>query len=355
MEVNEFIMFEGMDSKSRNEYAAENYLTILDELILPDFQSIRRFMDNIKILDYNIYFVFINLLNNEEDFPESFIIILCKWLKKELDISGNEYMCDVVNSLQLILRVSKVRYTCNSCKVVKTLAHLLIKSSNYQLHYQIIFCLWLISYETKLVDVLIENSFKIIIIFNEILKNVQKNKVIRICLTTCRNIIEKSSHADKILALFVYNKFIPILQSFEKRVFNDEDLEEDLKYLIDVLLKTVQDLSTYDEYAGELLNGKLEWSPVHRSDKFWRENAHRLCENNYELLLVLINALSAEDPISIAIACHDIGEFVRYYCRGKLVLQEHKGVENIMALLYHDDSNVKYEALISLQKIMVHN
>lgn len=43
-------------------------------------------------------------------------------------------------------------------------------------------------------------------------------------------------------------------------------------------------LSSFDEYSSELKSGRLEWSPVHKSEKFWRENAVRLNEKNYELL-----------------------------------------------------------------------
>ena len=42
--------------------------------------------------------------------------------------------------------------------------------------------------------------------------------------------------------------------------------------------------SSFDEYSTELKSGRLEWSPVHKSEKFWRENAGRLNEKNYELL-----------------------------------------------------------------------
>ena len=43
-------------------------------------------------------------------------------------------------------------------------------------------------------------------------------------------------------------------------------------------------ISSFDEYSSELKSGRLEWSPVHKSEKFWRENAVRLNEKNYELL-----------------------------------------------------------------------
>lgn len=76
--------------------------------------------------------------------------------------------------------------------------------------------------------------------------------------------------------------------------------------------------SSYDEYVTEVRSGRLEWSPVHRSEKFWRENADRLNEKNYELLKILIHLLeSSQDPLILSVASFDLGEYVRHYPRGK--------------------------------------
>lgn len=62
----------------------------------------------------------------------------------------------------------------------------------------------------------------------------------------------------------------------------------------------------------------LEWSPVHKSAKFWRENALRLNEKNYDLLRTLIHFLEvSKDPLVLAVASYDIGEYVRHNPRGK--------------------------------------
>lgn len=64
-------------------------------------------------------------------------------------------------------------------------------------------------------------------------------------------------------------------------------------------------------------SGRLEWSPVHKS-KFWRENAQRLNEKNYELLRILIHLLeTSKDALVLSVASYDIGEYVRHYPRGK--------------------------------------
>lgn len=41
---------------------------------------------------------------------------------------------------------------------------------------------------------------------------------------------------------------------------------------------------TYDEYSSELLSGHLSWTPVHESELFWKENATKLNDKNYEQL-----------------------------------------------------------------------
>ncbi|VDP69019.1 unnamed protein product [Schistosoma curassoni] len=61
------------------------------------------------------------------------------------------------------------------------------------------------------------------------------------------------------------------------------------------------------------------------------------------------------DPLTLSVAVHDIGEFVRHYPRGKQIIETLGGKQLVMALLQHDDPNVRYNALVSLQKIMVHN
>merc|ERR1712025_1532273 len=119
---------------------------------------------------------------------------------------------------------------------------------------------------------------------------------------------------------------------------------------------SLQDLSSFDEYISEVRSGRLEWSPVHRSEKFWRENAHKLNDANYELLRILIGLLeTADSELILSVACFDLGEYVRHYQRGKHVLEQLGGKTMVMTLLSHADPNVRYEALLAVQKLMVHN
>lgn len=57
----------------------------------------------------------------------------------------------------------------------------------------------------------------------------------------------------------------------------------------------------------------------------------------------------------LEIAAFDLGEYVRYYSRGKTVIEQFDGKSAIMSLLTHDDMNVRHQALLCVQKLMVHN
>lgn len=42
--------------------------------------------------------------------------------------------------------------------------------------------------------------------------------------------------------------------------------------------------STYDEYKSELESGQLSWTPPHKNDDFWRDNAAKLNDKDREQL-----------------------------------------------------------------------
>lgn len=96
---------------------------------------------------------------------------------------------------------------------------------------------------------------------------------------------------------------------------------------------------------------------MHKSQKFWRENVHKFNENKYLLLTKLCAILesTASETTELQVACHDLGEYTRYYARGKAVLEKLGIKSAIMRLMAHKDKMVKYQALLAVQKIMVQN
>lgn len=165
------------------------------------------------------------------------------------------------------------------------------------------------------------NKFNVIPILADILSDCAKEKVTRIILAVFRNLIEKPEEAqiskEHCIAM-VQCKVLKQLSILEQHRFDDEDITADVEFLAEKLQNSVQDLSSFDEYSTEIKSGRLEWSPVHKSAKFWRENAQRLNEKNYELLRILIHLLdSSRDALVLSVASYDIGEYVRHYPRGK--------------------------------------
>ncbi|XP_045774549.1 V-type proton ATPase subunit H isoform X5 [Maniola jurtina] len=227
--------------------------------------------------------------------------------------------------------------------------------SNVQ--YQLVFCLWVLTFNPLLAEKM--NKFNAIPILADILSDSVKEKVTRIVLAVFRNLIEKPEDqqvAKEHCIAMVQCKVLKQLSILEQKRSDDEDIMNDVDFLNERLQASVQDLSSFDQYATEVKSGRLEWSPVHKSAKFWRENAARLNERGQELLRTLVHLLEkSRDPVVLAVACYDVGEYVRHYPRGKHIIEQLGGKQRVMYLLSHEDPNVRYEALLAVQKLMVHN
>jgi len=352
-------------------------LTLVDDFLQEDKSRVTIFRDYSRKRKESVWAAFLNLLNRPDGFIQNMTSrVVAKmacwsveqmsgsdlqyyltWLKDQLRMTGNEYVQSVARCLQMMLRIDVYRQAFVGVDGIATVVSVLSGRVNFQIQYQLTFCLWVTSFSVPLATRL--NKYGVIPILADILSDAQKEKVSRIILAVFRNLIEKPEEAEvkkENCISMVQCKVMKQLELLEQRKFEDEDIQEDIQFLMEKLNLSVQDLSSYDEYVTEVRSGRLEWSPVHRSEKFWRENAHKLNDKNYELLRILITLLeSTKEPLVLSVACFDLGEYVRHYQRGKHVLEQLGGKTMVMALLSHDDSNVRYEALLAVQKLMVHN
>merc|ERR1719461_1382791 len=258
----------------------------------------------------------------------------------------------------MMLRIDQYRIAFVSLDGIGVLVGVLSGRVNFQIQYQLSFCLWVMTFNITIAEKL--NKFGVIPILADILADAQKEKVSRIILAVFRNMIEKPEESQVVkenCISMVQCKVMKQLEFLEQKKFEDEDIQSDIEFLKEKMEMSLQDLSSFDEYVSEVRSGRLEWSPVHRSEKFWRENAHRLNDANYELLRILIGLLenTQASELILSVACFDLGEYVRHYPRGKHVLEQLHGKTMVMSLLSHKDHNVRYEALLAVQKLMVHN
>nr|AHF70969.1 vacuolar ATP synthase subunit H [Agrotis ipsilon] len=294
---------------------------------------------------------------HEEPMDKGDLHFYLSWLIDQLKMNNNEYIQSVARCLQMMLRVDAYRFAFLSVDGISTLLTILASRVNFQVQYQLVFCLWVLTFNPLLAEKM--NKFNAIPILADILSDSVKEKVTRIVLAVFRNLIEKPEDpqvSKEHCIAMVQCKVLKQLSILEQKRSDDEDIMNDVDYLNERLQTSVQDLSSFDKYATEVKSGRLEWSPVHKSAKFWRENAARLNERGQELLRTLVHLLQFNtDPVVLAVACYDIGEYVRHYPRGKHIIEQLGGKQHVMHLLSHADPNVRYEALLAVQKLMVHN
>uniref|UniRef100_A0A8U7NUH8 V-type proton ATPase subunit H n=1 Tax=Corvus moneduloides TaxID=1196302 RepID=A0A8U7NUH8_CORMO len=236
---------------------------------------------------------------------------------------SSQYVQCVAGCLQLMLRVNEYRFAWVEADGVNCIMGVLSNKCGFQLQYQMIFSVWLLAFSPQMCEYL--RRYNIVPVLSDILQESVKEKVTRIILAAFRNLLEKSTEREtrqEYALAMIQCKVLKQLENLDQQKYDDEDISEDIKFLLDKLGESVQDLSSFDEYSSELKSGRLEWSPVHKSEKFWRENAVRLNEKNYELLKVI----------------EQLG--------GKQLVMNH---------MHHEDQQVRYNALLAVQKLMVHN
>jgi len=218
--------------------------------------------------------------------------------------------------------------------------------------YQVGFCFWLLSFEQNIAEE-VNKKYDVIPLFIDIAQGAAKEKVIRVIVATFRNFVTKAPGAN--LPAMLVAQLLPFVKNLSTRKWTDEDILEDVGFLRDELTANFQSLTTYDEYTSELASGHLSWTPVHESEDFWRDNASRLNDKDYEQLKVLLRLVQeSSDPLVLAVGVHDVGQYVKHYERGKKIVTDVGGKSRIMDLMSHEDSDVRYRALITVQQLISH-
>ncbi|KAI9019815.1 ATPase, V1 complex, subunit H [Hyaloraphidium curvatum] len=224
-------------------------------------------------------------------------------------------------------------------------------SPNAQMQYQICYCFWLLSFVPE-VAADMQPRLGLIPIFTDVAKAALKEKVVRVVLATFKNMVVRAPSAT--ILPMIGAKVLPFLDNLSARKWTDPEIVEDIDFLKSELAKNVANLTTWDEYEAEVKSGKLDWSPTHQSDAFWKINGSKLSEKDSEIVRILAKLLATStDPQTLAVAANDIGQYVKYYPQGKKLVQEIGAKTRIMELMTSDNPDVRYQALLAVQKFMV--
>jgi len=224
------------------------------------------------------------------------------------------------------------------------------KNPNHrQIAYLTVFCYWLLSFEkgnhtrSSLVK---PNLFQIMI---NTLGDRLKPKIVRVCLLFFENMLGNAEARE----LMVMKGLVAIVRKLTKDKWNDQDITASLKKISSALKKDVKQMSSFEQYEKEIKTGHLQRGPVH-SSAFWKTNHKMFEKNDFALIKKLIELLAVQDDNeTVATALYDLGEFSRFYPKGRELIDTLHGRERMLYHLSNETQMVQEQALLAVQKLLV--
>ncbi|KAF3784729.1 putative V-type proton ATPase subunit H [Nymphaea thermarum] len=284
-----------------------------------------------------------------DDVIKSLVEWLCAQLKNPSHPSRGVPIA--VSCLATLLKESWVRSLFVKSDGVKLLTPLITPAStqqSIQLLYETCLCVWLLSYYDAAVDFLA--TTRAVPRLVDVVKSSTKEKVVRVVIFTLKNLLPNGTFGAQMVDLGLPQ----IVQSLKTQAWSDEDLLDVLDQLEEGLKDNIKQLSSFDKYKQEVLLGHLDWSPMHKDPVFWRENITNFEENNFQILRVLVTILdTSSDPRALAVACHDISQFIQHHPAGRGIVNDLKAKQRVMKLMNHESSEVSKNALLCAQRLFL--
>ena len=72
------------------------------------------------------------------------------------------------------------------------------------------------------------------------------------------------------------------IKTMNDRQWSDPDIVSDVTLLNKILTSNYKEFSTWEKYQQEVRSGELEWGVTH-TEKFWRENARNMEEDDFQV------------------------------------------------------------------------
>ncbi|EGD77524.1 hypothetical protein PTSG_08622 [Salpingoeca rosetta] len=304
--------------------------------------------------------VIARLIEHGAPYEDKHIQTYLNWLQKQLSHQESSAVRLALAAVVSVLKVPRNRpLVAHSRSFLDALKSLLHPSGHFQILYQTLACLWMLTFDASAVQsIRFEVLHSLAITAVEIVKEAKKEKVTRVAFAFLRNCVEnlEAKQSLELSIAMVTHKLLPVVERLHRAAAHeDEELAEDVEFLLEKLRSCHDHMSSFDEYVAEVRSGELEWTPVHRSKKFWAENVLKFNDNKHELLKTVVSCLTSNNPQTLAVAVHDCGQYVSHYPFGKKVLEDLSAKSKIIALMEHEDKQVKFEALIAVQKMVSDN
>ncbi|KAJ0374870.1 hypothetical protein COL26b_006886 [Colletotrichum chrysophilum] len=219
-----------------------------------------------------------------------------------------------------------------------------------QLLYHVLLVVWQLSFEAEDIGDDLNDEYDIVLLYTQLLRLSPKEKTTRLIVSTLYNLLEKNQKS--LLPTAVLARLPALLDNLSGRHLTDPDLLEDLQKLKELLEEYTKTKTTFDEYVAEVESGHLRWSPPHRSQVFWTENARKILEHeNGQVPRKLADIMKRpwdNDKQVLAIACNDVGALVKEVPEKRYQLEKLGLKTRVMELMGDADEHVRWESLKAL-------
>lgn len=282
---------------------------------------------------------------------------LVNWINSKLPSASADVWEVALPALGAVTRSAQGRAALMRSGIVGSIIGILRRISvvgKPQHVYELVFALWTLSLnETDAHAYLAAGTVPTLL---EFLAAASSKKVIRIILFTLKNLATLGN--DNILNEMFSAGILRLVDNLAGngtiKQMNDPEVDADFRVLMDVLNRNYRELSSFDRLRSEYEAGSLRWGIVH-NEKFWRENVKYLEKDDFALLKHMLTFVNSSDPTAVSIALYDIGEFVRFYPNGRVLVSKFGGKQSIMNLLESENEEIQRHALQCVSKIMVTN
>jgi len=310
---------------------------------------------------------------------------LTAWIVSQLKSAAGSNIGIAIPAMTALMAATETRHLFSASGGIKYLSRQLrskkvaaastdtTKSGNttVQQLYELTFCLWCMTYELNGSPNIRADFAKdgaAIAALSDMISSAPREKVVRVALSALVNLAtctadENPGPAGMVkvdgsvfLTEMLAYKLLKSIKYLEDRQWTDPDIVADIKTLHKLLADNYKEMSRWEVYKNEVESGHLQWGSTH-TEAFFKENA-RMMEGkdaDFKLVKVLIALLSSKDDEIAAIACYDIGEFVRFYPNGRAIAKRLGAKELVMSLIEHDNVELQRHALQCVSKMMVQN
>jgi V-type H+-transporting ATPase subunit H len=246
-----------------------------------------------------------------------------------------------------------------------------IGQSSVQQLYELAYCMWNLTYELNpcypvRCDFAKDGNAISALVY--LVSVAPREKVVRVALSAlvnCATCTDDESPAPAgtnkydgkhFLGEMIACGLMKSIDNLKDRQFTDPDIIMDVDTLHKLLAENYREMSRWEVYKNEVESGHLQWGSTH-TEAFFKENARMMegPDGDFSLVKTLIALVGSQDEDVAAIACYDLGEFVRHYPNGRSIAKRLGAKDLVMPLIEHDNVELQRHALQCVSKMMVQN